>query len=136
MTLKELQTLVTDMFRTLGVLVTIEYDAEPYIGDETLEPGSFTIDGWLAVYPSRDEASQPGFALDRIVVTPGMRTLRNGDPGYPDETDALNIYPCMSPNCELMNNIVLERVAEQVVRRRVVDWQEWRKEEAMLSGHP
>lgn len=29
----------------------------------------------------------PGFAVQREIVIPGVRTFRNGDPGYPDDVD-------------------------------------------------
>lgn len=58
------------------------------------EPNVYELDGYtlyLPGYNSVFDEELTSFQVDKGVTIPGQRTLNNGDPGYPDDYDVVEI---------------------------------------------
>ena len=52
------------------------------------EPHQWELGAWELYSPDHEESEAPGrWAVYGSTVIPGVRTLRNGDPGWPDDVD-------------------------------------------------
>jgi hypothetical protein len=58
-----------------------------------LDSDCILFDNWLELWPPQSQCfeGQVGWLACHVVVTPGIRTFSNGDPGYPDSADSVEI---------------------------------------------
>jgi hypothetical protein len=54
---------------------------------------SVVFDGWLELWPPEAKVhdAQIGWIASWVSVTPGVRTFNNGDPGYPDCAESVDL---------------------------------------------
>jgi len=70
---------------------------ENLIGDDDPRcEGYVQLDGGIDIYPTL-VGDRVGWGVSTTVCIPGCRTMPNGDPGYPDDYDAVDI---LSPSFE------------------------------------
>lgn len=64
---------------------------ENLVGDDDPRcEGYVQLDGGIDIYPTL-VGEQVGWGVSATVCIPGRRTLSNGDPGYPDDYDAVDL---------------------------------------------
>lgn len=64
---------------------------ENLIGDDDPRcEGYVQLDGGIDIYPAL-VGDRVGWGVSATVCVPGCRTLPNGDPGYPDDYDAVDL---------------------------------------------
>lgn len=61
------------------------------VGDDDLRcEGYVQIDGWVDIFPQL-VGDAVGWGASYTACVPGCRTMPNGDPGYPDEYDVVDL---------------------------------------------
>lgn len=64
---------------------------ENLVGDDDARcEGYVQLDSYIDIYPEL-VGDRVGWGVSHGVCTPGIRTLPNGDPGYPDEYDVADV---------------------------------------------
>ena len=96
----------------------VVHENENYVGDD--EPkGYIEIEG-LVLYACHIEQdavvgkmNMSGWAVDKIVITPGRHYMPNGDPGYPDEQDS--VFVSKSTRYGDMIKVVVGLLVEEAI---------------------
>jgi hypothetical protein len=87
--LRQLPEYVVEIAKALGIPnPDVQYDetAESLYTSNPIMTGAVKYDN-LTVYHGELYGGEPGWALEKTTIIPGVRTFRNGDPGYPDDAD-------------------------------------------------
>lgn len=82
--------MVADALRVSGIAANSTYRDEWYEMDDATPRGYIDIEGVL-IYPHAMDDGQIGWGVAAEVCIPGCHTMSNGDPGYPDEYDSVDI---------------------------------------------
>ena len=106
---------IADMTRNrlaqVGVIATVTHVDESDDGE-----GSVDIEG-ITIYREFLPDGKPAWGVRGETVIPGVRTMPNGDPGYPDEVDWIDIA---SPAIEV-NTILGIRQVPRPLMNAVVE---------------
>lgn len=86
--------LTQDALRAVGLrdsLAALKQDN--LVGDDDPRcEGYVQIDGWVDIYPQLI-GDAVGWGTSYTACAPGCRTMPNGDPGYPDDYDVVDVLP-------------------------------------------
>lgn len=121
----------TDALQALGLQATAQAINENMTGDEGMD-GYVLLAGQIAIYPQEVDGIRQGVGWGVSVETVilGCHTLPNGDPGYPDEVDVVDLAPPYVESKAIVGSLRFPRTARDAVCcaiRSLVDFQldEW-----------
>ncbi len=105
-----------DALKSIGLQATAEVVEENLTGDEGMD-GYVLLDKQIAIYPQEvDDIGQGvGWGVSAETVIPGRHTMPNGDPGYPDEPDVLDLAPPYVESKTLAGVLKFPRTARHAV---------------------
>lgn len=104
---------------------------ENLIGDDDPRcDGYVQLDSGIDIYPSL-VGDDVGWGVSYTACVPGVHTFSNGDPGYPDDYDVVDVAP---PQMEVKTIVGVRSIPrsaadavrlaiEELVRGRLNDWQ-------------
>lgn len=84
----EMYNLAVDALRRCGLKADVQLHAYNEVCDEGCD-GYVSID-CIDIYPAL-VGDQIGWGVSATVLVPGVHTMPNGDPGYPDDADVVDI---------------------------------------------
>ena len=86
--------LTQDALRAVGLPDTMAaLKPENLVGDDDPRcDGYVQIDGWIDIFPQL-VGDSVGWGVSYTACVPGCRTMPNGDPGYPDDYDVVDVLP-------------------------------------------
>ena len=114
-----------DALKAIGLPQTAKVVDENLTGDEGMD-GYVLLEG-IAIYPQEVDGIRQGvgWGVSAETVIPGCRTMPNGDPGYPDEPDVVDIALPYVESKTLVGRLRFTRTANDAVAcavRAAVDW--------------
>lgn len=119
---------VLGMNEDMAVLVN-----ENLVGDDDPRcEGYVQMDG-IDIYPQL-VGDNVGWGVSVGVTVPGCRTLSNGDPGYPDDVDVVDILEPSFTTKGIAREFTHARNAHDAVRAAIVAWVEDRLKAASFKA--
>lgn len=114
-----------DALKAICLPQTAKVVDENLTGDAGMD-GYVLLDG-IAIYPQEVDGIRHGvgWGVSAETVIPGCRTMPNGDPGYPDEPDVVDIALPYVESKTLVGSLRFPRTANDAVAcavRAAVDW--------------
>lgn len=85
----EVCAMANDGLRAVGLLNDKAVFVDEWYEDEDCR-GYVEVDG-LVIYPHKFDDGSIGWGVAGSACIPGCHTMPNGDPGYPDETEVIDI---------------------------------------------
>lgn len=120
-----------DALSALGLRATTEVVNENLTGDEGMD-GYVLLARQIAIYPQEVDGIRQGvgWGVSAETVIPGCHTMPNGDPGYPDDVDVIDLAPPYVESKSLVGSLRFPRTARDAVScaiRSLIDSQldEW-----------
>ena len=120
-----------DALSALGLRATTQVVNENLTGDEGME-GYVLLARQIAIYPQEVDGIRQGvgWGVSAEAVVPGCHTMPNGDPGYPDDVDVIDLAPPYVESKSLVGSLRFPRTARDAVScaiRSLIDSQldEW-----------
>lgn len=120
-----------DALKALGLSMSARVSEDNLTGDEGMD-GYVLVENAIAIYPQEVDGILKcvGWGVSAETITPGCHTMPNGDPGYPDEPDVLEIAAPFVESRSLTGSIRLPRTPRQavclavmaIVESRLGDW--------------
>lgn len=122
----EVLELTKNSLRTLGMNENLAVLVnENLVGDDDPRcEGYIQMDG-IDIYPQL-VGDEVGWGVSAGVTIPGCHTLPNGDPGYPDVADAVDILEPSFTTKGIAGEYTHARDAHYAVRAAIVAWVEYR----------
>jgi hypothetical protein len=122
-----------DALKAIGLPQIAKVVDENLTGDEGMD-GYVLLEG-IAIYPQEVDGIYPGvgWGVCAETIIPGCHTMPNGDPGYPDEPDVVDIVmPYVEPKT-MVGSLRFPRTANDAVAcavraavdGRLRDWQDY-----------
>ena len=112
--------------RELGLNLSAEVLDDNLTGDEGMD-GYVLVDDHFAIYPQEVDGIHHGvgWGVSAETIIPGRHSMANGDPGYPDEPDVVDIALPYVESKTLVGDLRFPRTARHAVScavRAAVDW--------------
>lgn len=123
-----------DALKAIGLPQTAKVIADNLTGDEGMD-GYVLLEG-IAIYPQEVDGIHQGigWGVSAETVIPGCHTMPNGDPGYPDEPDVLDIALPYVEAKTLSGSLLFPRTARHAVACAVRAAVDWKMEDWMANG--
>lgn len=115
-----------DALKVLGLPQSAKVIADNLTGDVGMD-GYVLVDDHFAIYPQEVDGIQQGvgWGVSAETIIPGRHSMPNGDPGYPDEPDVVDIALPYLESKTLVGSLRFPRTARHAVScavRAAVDW--------------
>lgn len=113
--------------KLIGVKMRVYSMPENMTGDDGMD-GHVVIDDLICIYPQEVDGIRQGvgWGVCATKAVPGVHTMPNGDPGYPDEMDMIDIATPYVESKSIVGTLRFPRTQRQAIHCAIKEAVVWR----------